>query len=91
MNHSARLVNSPIGEWELYVVDDCPARCWPTYEFRRIEPVPTLAERTAALARLGYEVADDDAVWEWMEMRDTARADVRLLASLDVTPIGGAS
>ncbi|WP_051807711.1 DUF6303 family protein [Streptomyces sp. NRRL F-2664] len=91
MNHSARLVNSPSGEWELYVVTDGPSRCWLTYEFRRIQPIPTLAERNTAMARLGYAAADDDAVWEWMEMRDTARADVRLLASLDVAPIGGAA
>ncbi|WP_285526432.1 DUF6303 family protein [Streptomyces lavendulae] len=91
MTHSARLAHSPFGEWEIYVVTDGPSQCWPTYTFRRIQPIPTLAERNTALAHLGYEAADDDAVWEWMEMRDTAKADVRLLASLDVTPTGGAS
>lgn len=90
MTHSARLTNSPFGEWEIYVVNDGPSQCWPSYEFRRIQPIPTLAERTAALARLGYEVVDE-AVWEWQEMHNGTGADVRLLASLDVHPTGNAS
>ncbi|MFJ4315799.1 DUF6303 family protein [Streptomyces lavendulae] len=90
MTHSARMTNSPFGEWEIYVVNDGPSQGWPTYEFRRIQPVPTLTERVAALTELGYEEADD-AVWEWQEMRNGPRADVTLLASLDVRPIEGAS
>ncbi|MFF4493393.1 DUF6303 family protein [Streptomyces sp. NPDC001546] len=90
MTYSARLSNSSFGEWELYIVTDTASHEWPACDFRRSQPIPTLAERTAALADLGYEAADG-AMWEWMELDTGARGDVVLIASLDVRRIGGAS
>ncbi|MFB6807449.1 DUF6303 family protein [Streptomyces sp. NPDC056387] len=90
MTHSARLTNSPFGEWELYVVTDGLCQGWPTYKFHRIQPIPTLDERTAAMARLGYEAADE-ARWEWLEMDNGDAGDVALLAAFDVCPIGDSS
>ncbi|KOY56331.1 DUF6303 family protein [Streptomyces sp. XY332] len=90
MTHSARLANSHFGEWEIYVVTDGPTLGWPACDFRRTQPIPTLAERTAALADLGYEAAAG-AVWEWMEMDNGDTGDVALLAAFDVHPIREAS
>ena len=51
--------------WRLYVVlYGVPD--WPTFRWERSGPVPTGAERRAALAALGYEVAPG-AVWSWTE------------------------
>ncbi|MFJ7136344.1 DUF6303 family protein [Streptomyces fungicidicus] len=51
--------------WRLYVVlYGVPD--WPTFRWERYGPVPTGAERRAALAALGYEVAPG-AVWSWTE------------------------
>ncbi|MFJ8211852.1 DUF6303 family protein [Streptomyces sp. NPDC096033] len=83
MTYSARLSNSSFGEWELYIVTDSPSQGWPACDFRRTQPLPTLTERTAALADLGYEAADG-AVWEWTELDNGDTADVVLIASLDV-------
>lgn len=91
MTHSARLSNSFNGEWELYVViGDTTSQHWPAHDFRRSAPVPTPAERAAALTALGYEVADG-AEWEWMELSSDPAEPVELLASADVRPIGGGS
>lgn len=90
MTHSARLANSQFGEWEIYVVTGTAAHDWPACDFRRTQPIPTLAERAAALADLGYEAAEG-AVWEWMEMDNGDTGDVALLAAFDVCRIGDAS
>ncbi|WP_269854261.1 DUF6303 family protein [Streptomyces sp. RPT161] len=90
MKCSARLTNSFIGEWELYVVTDGTSLDWPEHSFERTAPVPTLQERTDALALLGY-CAADDAVWEWQEIPSGVMDRVELLASLDVQPMGGAA
>ncbi|MFI7352721.1 DUF6303 family protein [Streptomyces avidinii] len=91
MSHSARLSNSYSGDWEVYVVSSgVPSLNWPEHDFGHSAPVPTLAERTEALAGLGYE-ATDGAAWQWQELHSDATARVRLLAALDVRPIGGAS
>lgn len=51
--------------WRLYVVlYEVPD--WPTFRWERSGLVPTGAERRAALAALGYEVAPD-AAWSWTE------------------------
>ena len=47
--------------WHLYVVLYGETE-WPTFRWDRTAPVPTGAERRAALASLGYEVAPG-AVW----------------------------
>lgn len=51
--------------WHLYVVLYGETE-WPTFQWERTAPVPTVAERRAALASLGYEVAPG-AVWSWTE------------------------
>ncbi|WP_327414418.1 DUF6303 family protein [Streptomyces sp. NBC_01233] len=87
MMPSARLANGYSGEWEVYVVTNgTPSQDWPEHDFGRSTPVPTLAERAAALAGLGYEGADG-AEWEWQEFHGDATDRVRLLAALDVRPI----
>ncbi|MEU6947783.1 DUF6303 family protein [Streptomyces sp. NPDC046316] len=87
MTPSARLVITPFGEWELYVVDGTRSMNWPVHDFGRAAPIPTPAERISALASLGYKAADG-ASWEWQEMR--GEGPVRLLAALDVRLIGAA-
>ncbi|MGW7457037.1 DUF6303 family protein [Streptomyces sp. NPDC054797] len=90
MTYSARLANSYFGEWELYIITEGHADDWPTHSFGRTSPTPTLAERTAALAGLGYE-AEGGAAWEWMELANGDMDSVELLASYDVRPIGEVS
>ncbi|MGY4392128.1 DUF6303 family protein [Streptomyces sp. TE12347] len=90
MTHSARLANSYFGEWETYVVTADPADDWPTHSFGRTSPIPTLAERTVALAGLGYEAADG-AAWEWMEMDNDYTDAVEFRGSFDVRPVGEGS
>ncbi|WP_437030413.1 DUF6303 family protein [Streptomyces sp. enrichment culture] len=51
--------------WHLYVVLYGETE-WPTFQWERTARVPTGAERRAALASLGYEVAPG-AVWSWTE------------------------
>ncbi|MFF3487764.1 DUF6303 family protein [Streptomyces sp. NPDC002701] len=88
MTYSARLTNSFIGEWDLYVVTDGPSRNWPEHLFERTAPVPTVQERADALARLGYSI-EQDATWEWQEIPTGVMDRVELLASVDVSPMGG--
>ncbi|MGW1517560.1 DUF6303 family protein [Streptomyces sp. NPDC002287] len=83
MSHVARLTNSFMGEWELYIVTATPVRDWPFHEFGRTGPVPTLAERTAALTALGYEPAEG-VEWAWRERQNDFADRVELTASLTV-------
>ncbi|WP_328439320.1 DUF6303 family protein [Streptomyces sp. NBC_00444] len=68
-SHPGKLTGSTNrARWELYLVvynttDEWPAYKWPT---SRRHQVPTIGERTAALAELGYAPAPD-AEWEWQE------------------------
>lgn len=86
MTHVARLTNSFMGEWELFVVTDAPIREWPFHEFGRTGPVPTLAERTAALTALGYESAEGGE-WAWTESANSFADRVELTASLRVRAV----
>ncbi|MFE9683031.1 DUF6303 family protein [Streptomyces sp. NPDC006285] len=88
MTYSARLTNSFIGEWELYVVTDGTSLDWPEHSFERTAPAPTVQERADALALLGYCV-EQDATWEWQEIPTGVMDRVELLASVDVSPMGG--
>lgn len=67
--------------------DTWPAEEWPVS--RRHKP-PTLAERTGALARLGYTPAPG-AGWEWTETEEPTYhghpAGVSFIASIDVVPL----
>ncbi|MGW5205677.1 DUF6303 family protein [Streptomyces griseoincarnatus] len=58
-------MSSDGGAWRLYVVLYGETE-WPTFQWDRSAPVPTGAERRAALAALGYEVAPG-AGWSWTE------------------------
>ncbi|KJY33323.1 hypothetical protein VR46_33685 [Streptomyces sp. NRRL S-444] len=71
----------------MYVATASPSpRDWPEHPFARTSPVPTLAERTAALAVLGYQVEDGQR-WEWNELDDDDTGPVRLVASIKVRQI----
>ncbi|MET9886045.1 DUF6303 family protein [Streptomyces sp. NPDC006430] len=88
MTHTARLVNSCCGEWEVYVPTSNPVpREWPEHLFARTSPIPTVAERTAALTGLGYEIVPGQR-WEWDELEDDDTGPVRLVASVTVRLIG---
>ncbi|MFF4136207.1 DUF6303 family protein [Streptomyces mirabilis] len=87
MNTLTAQMSSDGGPWRLYVVL-LGASDWPTFRWERSTPVPTPAERRAALAALGYEVAPA-AEWSWTE--DTRDPDddstpTLLIAAVDVHP-----
>ncbi|WP_308120432.1 DUF6303 family protein [Streptomyces bambusae] len=72
------------GRWRLYVVVP-RALTWPTHYFPGCSVVPTVQERSRALALLGYVLADG-ADWTWTE--DSERPDdpstpVVLIAAAD--------
>ncbi|MGA4896955.1 DUF6303 family protein [Streptomyces griseoincarnatus] len=78
--------------WRLYVVL-YGEREWHTFRWERTGPVPTVAERRAALAALGYEVAPG-AVWSWTEDSrdpDDDSTPVVLIAAVDVREQEGAT
>ncbi|MFJ8161181.1 DUF6303 family protein [Streptomyces sp. NPDC096136] len=59
--------------WQLYVARTGLVCEWPTYTWPPSAEIPTLAERAAALADLGFAPAEDiedveGAGWEWMEI-----------------------
>lgn len=79
--------------WELYIVvynttDSWPAHQWPVA--RRYQ-LPTITERTEALARLGYAPAPD-AEWEWQETETPDDhghpAPPCFLGSINIVPLG---
>ncbi|MFF7141294.1 DUF6303 family protein [Streptomyces nodosus] len=73
------------GPWRLYVVLFGESE-WPTFRWERSAPVPTVAERRAVLAGLGYEVAPG-ARWSWIEDSKVYGDDgtpVVLIAAVDV-------
>ncbi len=74
--------SSTSGHWRLFVALLNTTDPWPEHDFARPHPLPVPAERTAALARLGYTPATD-ARWEWSE--DTApNGPTALFATLTV-------
>ncbi|MEV2262514.1 DUF6303 family protein [Streptomyces anulatus] len=90
MTYGARLSNSFYGVWELYVVTGGISVDWPEHSFGQTGPVPTLQERTDALARLGF-VLVDDAGWQWQEHPTGVTDHVHLLASANVRRKDGAA
>ncbi|MFJ2265793.1 DUF6303 family protein [Streptomyces sp. NPDC088846] len=86
MEHSAQISNRG-GRWRLYVVLlGGLALHWPEHDFGPAVTVPTVAERSRALAALGF-VFTDGAEWEWTEDNETHGDDtspVLLLASIRV-------
>ncbi|MFH8361399.1 DUF6303 family protein [Streptomyces anulatus] len=91
----ARMVLDASGTWRLFVLTGYEPRDWPVRNFNRAEPVPTVPERIAALAALGYAVRDG-AEWKWDattgKRRMFAKIPVRPLATpATVPPAGGAA
>ncbi|MFJ1857585.1 DUF6303 family protein [Streptomyces anulatus] len=79
----ARMVLDASGTWKLFVLTGYEPREWPVHGFGRVEPVPTVPERVAALADLGYAVRGG-AEWEW----DATTGPRRLLfAKIPVRPL----
>ncbi|MFF4146187.1 DUF6303 family protein [Streptomyces sp. NPDC001698] len=75
------------GPWRLYVVL-LGATQWPTFRWEQSGPVPTVAERRAVLAALGYDVAPG-AQWSWVEDSrdpDDDATPVVLIAAVAVRP-----
>ncbi|KQX32213.1 hypothetical protein ASD97_37400 [Streptomyces sp. Root63] len=92
----ARMVLDASGTWKLYVLTGYEPREWPVHSFDRVTPVPTVPERVAALAALGYAVRGG-IEWKWdatpaPRRRLFARISVRpLTAPVVVPPVGGAA
>ncbi|MCX5110671.1 DUF6303 family protein [Streptomyces sp. NBC_00378] len=86
MEHTAQISNRG-GRWRLYVVLlGGLVSQWPEHDFGPVVTVPTVAERSRALAALGF-VFIDGAEWEWTEDNETHGDDtspVLLLASIRV-------
>ncbi|MFJ2098185.1 DUF6303 family protein [Streptomyces anulatus] len=83
----ARMVLDASGTWKLFVLTGYEPQDWPVRNFNRVEPVPSVPERVAALAALGYTVRDG-AEWKW----DATAGPRRLLfTKIPVRPRGGAS
>lgn len=87
----AQMANND-GQWHAYVVLlGKPASSWPEYDWGRTAPVPTIAERTSALAAMGYEVVPGGE-WEWTEcgtVDEGASEPVVLIAAVTVRPVAG--
>ncbi|MFJ3758905.1 DUF6303 family protein [Streptomyces sp. NPDC090080] len=88
--HTAVLSVSPsTGTWRLFVALLGTTEVWSEHVFTA--EVPTVAARTAALARLGYEPVPNSA-WEWEEDSSSPDQPVDLLASIKVRErTGGAA
>lgn len=86
-------MSSSGGPWRLYVAL-MGATEWPDFRWERPTPVPTIAERRAVLASLGYEPVPGSE-WSWIEDTATLGDDaspVLLIAAVDVRELtGGAS
>jgi len=55
--------------WRLFIVLLGTPDPWPQYDWRAGGVPPTLPERDAALAHLGYQFADDGESWSWAEIQ----------------------
>ncbi|MEW9509052.1 DUF6303 family protein [Streptomyces bacillaris] len=60
----ACMVVDASGTWKLVVLTGYEPLEWPAYDFGRIAPLPSVAERVAVLAALGFTVREG-AAWEW--------------------------
>ncbi|MFE9379845.1 DUF6303 family protein [Streptomyces sp. NPDC006855] len=79
----ARMVLDVSGTWKLFVLTGYEPGEWPVHGFHRAEPVPTVPERVAALAALGYEVRGG-AEWKWDATTGRRR---RMFAKIPVSPV----
>ena len=69
--------------WRLFVVLEGLVSDWPEVRFAGTYGIPTLADRAAALAQLGYQVDDPDG-WYWCEGQTEDHEPVQMLASVTV-------
>ncbi|MEU5718464.1 DUF6303 family protein [Streptomyces sp. NPDC020403] len=83
----ARMVLDASGTWKLFVLTGYEPQEWPVHGFNRTEPVPTVPERVAALAALGY-AARDGAEWKWDTTTGRRR---RLFTKIPVRPLADRS
>ncbi|WP_327389893.1 DUF6303 family protein [Streptomyces microflavus] len=83
----ARMVLDASGTWKLFVLTGYEPRDWLAYSFNRAEPVPTVPERMAVLAALGYE-AQGGVEWKWDATTGTRR---RMFAKIPVRPVADRS
>ncbi|MFC8284192.1 DUF6303 family protein [Streptomyces cyaneofuscatus] len=83
----ARMVLDVSGTWKLFVLTGYEPREWPVHGFNRAEPVPTVPERAAVLAALGY-AARDGAEWKWDATTGRRR---RMFAKIPVRPVADRS
>ncbi|MGX8276772.1 DUF6303 family protein [Streptomyces sp. PBSH9] len=83
----ARMVLDASGTWTLFVLTGYEPREWPVHGFNRAEPVPTVPEREAVLAALGYE-ARDGVGWKWDATPAPRR---RMFAKIPVRPVADRS
>lgn len=94
--NSGQLGNTNRAYWELYLVvynttEQWPAHAWPA---SRRHQIPTIAERTKALAGLGYAPAPDRE-WDWCEGETPDfhghPVTVYVFAGIDIVPLEQAS
>ncbi|MFH9668944.1 DUF6303 family protein [Streptomyces globisporus] len=83
----ARMVLDASGTWKLFVLTGYEPREWPVHGFKRAEPVPTIPERAAVLAALGF-AARDGAEWKWDATTGRRR---RMFAKIPVCPVADRS
>lgn len=86
--------SDPARGWELYVpLSGRPSTVWPEHRWPAEQHlIPTVAERTQALARLGYEpVSGAEWIWHEVVTEEWHRhaPGVRLLGMLTVRPVPG--
>ncbi|MER5727563.1 DUF6303 family protein [Streptomyces sp. NPDC002138] len=78
--------------WQLYVAQTGLVCEWPTFTWATSTEVPTVEARQAALAYLGFTLAED-AAWDWMESTGPDYhphpARVLLLGAVKVRPLEG--
>ncbi|MFF8500328.1 DUF6303 family protein [Streptomyces anulatus] len=79
----ARMVLDASGTWKLFVLTGYEPRDWPVHSFDRVTPVPTVLERVAVLAALGYAVRGG-IEWKWDATSGPRR---RLFAKIPVRPL----
>ncbi|MFJ5553141.1 DUF6303 family protein [Streptomyces sp. NPDC093225] len=74
--------------WHLFVALEGGVADWPSHDWPDGAPIPTVAERTAVLADLGYEI-EPRAEWSWVEdmLDEAGTAPAYLIAHVPVRPI----
>ncbi|WOT34254.1 DUF6303 family protein [Streptomyces coeruleorubidus] len=78
--------------WQLFVVMIGRVDDWPVYTWPTSPQAPTVEERAAELALLGFALAED-AEWEWCESTTPEYhphpEQVELMAAAQIRPLNG--